>query len=194
MGGTIRVKSRVGEGTTFFIEMRFPIALVEEQQLCSPEDCHLEGMRVLLVEDNELNREIAEELLKDVGVNVTIASDGKQALNMFTDSAPGSFDAILMDIMMPNMNGYEAAKAIRAGSHADAQTIPIIAMTANAYVEDVAQALASGMNAHVAKPIDVQHLYGVLNQYYRTGDTLILQRIIKKPENDGETSGGTILK
>jgi signal transduction histidine kinase/CheY-like chemotaxis protein len=194
MGGTIRVKSRVGEGTTFYVEMRFPIALVEAQQLCSPEDCHLEGMRVLLVEDNELNREIAEELLKDVGVNVTIASDGKQALDMFTDSAPGSFDAILMDIMMPNMNGYEAAKAIRAGSHADAQTIPIIAMTANAYVEDVAQALASGMNAHVAKPIDVQHLYGVLNQYYRTGDTLILQRIIKKPENDGETSGGTILK
>jgi signal transduction histidine kinase/AmiR/NasT family two-component response regulator len=194
MGGTIRVKSRVGEGTTFFIEMSFPIALVEEQQLCSPEDCHLEGMRVLLVEDNELNREIAEELLKDVGVNVTIALDGKQALDLFTESAPGSFDAILMDIMMPNMNGYEAAKAIRAGSHADAQTIPIIAMTANAYVEDVAQALASGMNAHVAKPIDVQHLYGVLNQYYQSKDTLILQRIIKKPKNDGETSGGTILK
>jgi signal transduction histidine kinase/CheY-like chemotaxis protein len=195
MGGTICVKSRVGEGTTFFIEMSFPIALVEEQQLCSPEDCHLEGMRVLLVEDNELNREIAEELLKDVGIKVTIASDGKQAVDMFTESAPGSFDAILMDIMMPNLNGYEATKAIRAGSHADAQTIPIIAMTANAYVEDVAQALASGMNAHVAKPIDVQQLYGVLNQYYQSeDDTLILQRIIKKPENDGETSGGTILK
>jgi CheY-like chemotaxis protein len=123
-------------------------------------------MSVLLVEDNELNMEIAQEILNDAGIRVVTASDGKEAVEIFEDSAWDSFDAILMDVMMPNMNGYEATRAIRSGPHPKGATIPIIAMTANAYVEDIAAALSSGMNAHVPKPIDVNYLFGVLNQYY----------------------------
>jgi CheY-like chemotaxis protein len=167
MGGTIRVKSSPGEGSCFHLEMSFDLDDTQEEELPGAVDCSLEGMRILLVEDNELNREIAQEILEDAGATVTTAEDGREALGLFIDSAPGSFDAILMDVMMPNMNGYEATRAIRASAHSDAASIPIIAMTANAYVEDVAAALESGMNAHVAKPIDISYLFGVLGQYYK---------------------------
>jgi CheY-like chemotaxis protein len=125
----------------------------------------LQGMRVLLVEDNELNMEIAKEILEEEGVYITEAADGQMAVNLFTASEPGSYDAILMDIMMPVMNGYDATKAIRASKHPEAETIPIIAMTANAYREDVEMAKEAGMNAHVAKPIDVDLLLSILEQY-----------------------------
>jgi signal transduction histidine kinase/CheY-like chemotaxis protein len=166
MGGSISVQSRPGDGTVVRIEMSFEAVQNEKKPSENPGQFELEGMSVLLVEDNELNMEIAQEILNDAGIRVVTASDGKEAVEIFEDSAWDSFDAILMDVMMPNMNGYEATRAIRSGPHPKGATIPIIAMTANAYVEDIAAALSSGMNAHVPKPIDVNYLFGVLNQYY----------------------------
>jgi CheY-like chemotaxis protein len=122
-------------------------------------------MRVLLVEDNELNIEIAQEMLEDEGVLVTTAENGQMAVDTFTQAPADSFDIILMDVMMPVMNGLEATRAIRASDHPEAKTIPIIAMTANAYAEDVAISLEAGMNEHVAKPIDFDRLFTVMNQY-----------------------------
>jgi CheY-like chemotaxis protein len=130
-----------------------------------PNVVSLKGMKVLLVEDNELNMEIAQELLEDEDIVVTTAENGKIAFDTFTQSPPGTFEAILMDVMMPVMNGLEATKAIRASDHPEAKTIPIIAMTANAYAEDVSASLAAGMNEHVAKPIDFDRLLTVLSQY-----------------------------
>jgi CheY-like chemotaxis protein len=125
----------------------------------------LTGMHVLLVEDNELNLEIAQELLTDEGVAVTTAMNGQEAVDIFCASPPGTFQVILMDVMMPVMNGYEATGAIRASAHPDAASVPIIAMTANAYEEDVHRALDAGMNAHIAKPINVDHFLSLLAQY-----------------------------
>jgi CheY-like chemotaxis protein len=153
-------------GSRFVVEVSFETAEMEETTVKSTEECHLEGMRVLLVEDNELNREIAQEILEEAGVIVTTAEDGKQALDIFVEKPAGSFHAILMDIMMPNMNGYEATQTIRISGKMDSATIPIIAMTANAYAEDVAQAFASGMNGHIAKPIDIPLLFNMLAKYY----------------------------
>jgi CheY-like chemotaxis protein len=125
----------------------------------------LQGMKVLLVEDNELNMEIATEILSDEGIITTEAENGRVACDIFKASEPGTFDLILMDVMMPVMNGYDATREIRACSHPQAETIPIIAMTANAYREDVEKAMEAGMNAHVAKPIDIHLLLSVLEQY-----------------------------
>jgi CheY-like chemotaxis protein len=118
-----------------------------------------------LVEDNELNMEIATEILGDEEMVITQAVNGKEALDIFTDSAVGTYDVILMDVMMPVMNGLEATMAIRASSHPQARTIPIIAMTANAYKEDEEKVIAAGMNAHVAKPVNVDLLMSVLGHY-----------------------------
>ncbi len=169
MGGSITVKSEIDKGSCFTVDVQFEISNIAETTVKKQEDCHLEGMRILLVEDNELNREIAHEILQDAGAVVTCAEDGRKAVDMFVESEQGSFDAVLMDIMMPNMNGYDATKAIRSSGKPDAADIPIIAMTANAYSEDVAKAFASGMNAHVAKPIDIPYLLNVLSQYYQVG-------------------------
>jgi signal transduction histidine kinase/CheY-like chemotaxis protein len=171
MDGTIEVKSEIGKGSCFIVELAFDInkdispekADVEHTIVC------LEGMRVLLVEDNELNMEIAEEILEGEGIIVTCAENGQIAVDTFTKAPSGTFDVILMDIMMPVMNGYEATEAIRHSDHPEAATIPIIAMTANAYAEDVQKALAAGMNAHVAKPIDLNRLFSVLNEYKECG-------------------------
>jgi signal transduction histidine kinase/CheY-like chemotaxis protein len=173
MGGSISVRSKQGEGTCFTVEITFDVAEQEENEknaaiieaeAQSPES--LEGMKILLVEDNELNMEIAEEILSDEGIEVTEAVDGKDAYDKFVASEPGDYDAILMDVMMPIMNGYESTSAIRASDHPMASSIPIIAMTANAYKEDVEKAFASGMNAHVAKPIDIDRLLKILGQCY----------------------------
>jgi CheY-like chemotaxis protein len=174
MGGTIGVRSRQNEGTCFTVELTLdaqeqqePVEsyeVIRETEGPLPES--LEGMKVLLVEDNELNMEIATEILSDEGIEVTGAMDGKEGYDKFLASKPGDYDAILMDIMMPNMNGYESTSAIRASDHPMASTIPIIAMTANAYKEDVEKAFASGMNAHVAKPIDIDRLLNILGQCY----------------------------
>ena len=123
------------------------------------------GKRILLVEDNEINQLIAEELLKNTGAIVETADNGKAALEKFIQEPDGSFAAVLMDIQMPVMNGYEAARAIRQSEKEDAQTIPIIAVTADAFVEDVAKALSAGMNEHIAKPIDIGELYRVLQRF-----------------------------
>ena len=122
----------------------------------------LKGLRLLLVEDNELNAEIAGTLLKDEGAQITVVRDGKQALDMFRDNKPGTFDGILMDIMMPVMNGLEATKAIRALDREDAGTIPIIAMTANAFAEDARQCIEAGMNAHLSKPLNMDKVISTI--------------------------------
>jgi CheY-like chemotaxis protein len=166
MGGEITVDSKLNEGSLFTVTLTFDVSKEEAVKKKNMANINFDGMKVLLVEDNELNLEIAEEILTDKGLQVTTALDGVQAVDTFMVSKPGTFDAILMDIMMPHMNGYEATRTIRTSGHPEAGTIPIIAMTANAYAEDVAKAIEAGMNAHVSKPIDMNHLFSVLGQYY----------------------------
>ncbi len=168
MGGTITVESRLHEGSKFVIELSFDIDQDAAAAVEAPEETelHLDGMRVMLVEDNELNAEIAQFMLEDVGITVTCVENGQLALEMFQNQAAGSFDVILMDIMMPVMNGLDATRAIRALDRPDAKTIPIIAMTANAYEDDIRHALEAGMNGHMAKPIDTGLLYRTLDELY----------------------------
>ena len=167
MGGKIEVSSKQGIGSTFTIEIPLIIA---EQTLAEKEeklrkDMDLHGLHVLLAEDNDLNAEIAIALLEEKGMIVTRAADGKSALAQFCDTAPGTFDLILMDIMMPEMNGYEATKAIRnLQERPDGKKIPIIAMTANAFAEDVQAALNAGMDDHVAKPMDMDVLISAIEK------------------------------
>ncbi len=163
MGGTIAVKSKKGEGSTFTVDMEF--ALPEQTEEPEPEivveaaERLLPGKRFLVAEDNEINAEILGEVLKLEGVEYDLAKDGREAVELFANSAPGYYDMILMDIQMPRMNGYEATKAIRTSGRPDARTVPIAAMTANAFSEDVQRALDSGMNVHIAKPIDIAALH-----------------------------------
>ena len=166
MNGSISVESVLNEGSCFTVEL--PLAIDTDAAAKQPAEetlTDIRGMRLLLVEDNELNKEIAQELLEDEGALVTVAEDGQIAVDTFTQSAPGSFDAILMDIMMPRMNGYDATAAIRALDRADARTVPIIAMSANAFEEDVEKSLAVGMNAHLAKPINLAELTKTLGAF-----------------------------
>lgn len=168
MGGTIEVTSKENVGTSFVITLTFEIApkpkAVPEEKT-SGSDISLSDLHILLVEDNGLNAEIAETLLSDRGVKVTLAQDGKQAVELFEKNAPNTFNAILMDLMMPVMDGYSATKAIRSLDRPDAAEIPIIAMTANAFDEDIKRCLDSGMNAHLAKPIDINKVFEVLSKY-----------------------------
>jgi signal transduction histidine kinase/CheY-like chemotaxis protein len=172
MGGTISVKSRLGQGTCFTVEIVFDIDYEYQKKPFYDRTVQLEGLNVLLVEDNELNMEIARVILSEEGVNITEAENGQAAFEKFEESEPHSFDVILMDIMMPVMNGYDATKAIRSSAHPDAQTIPIVAMTANAYREDVEKAMEAGMDAHIAKPIDVNRLLAILEQYKHETDDM----------------------
>ena len=166
MGGAITFESEKGVGTTFVIRIPFKIDLDadkrEEQKDVSEKS--IKGLHILLAEDNELNMEIAEFVLQDEGADVTKAWDGQEAVELFRNSAPGEFDVILMDIMMPVMNGYEATKMIRSLDREDAKTIPIIAMTANAFTEDRIRAKEAGMDEHVAKPVDVELLIKVIHK------------------------------
>lgn len=166
MGGTITFESEQGVGTTFVIRVPFKIDMEadkrEEQNDVSEKA--ITGLHILLTEDNELNMEIAEFMLQNEGAEVTKAWNGQEAVELFSKSKPGEFDAILMDIMMPVMNGYEAAKRIRSLDREDARGIPIIAMTANAFTEDRLKAKEAGMDEHIAKPIDVKLLLKTIHQ------------------------------
>ena len=125
---------------------------------------NIAGMQVLLVEDNEINCEIVEYILREAGAEVITANDGRVAVDAFTASAPGTFDCVLMDLMMPVMSGYEAARVIRSLEREDAKNIPIIALSANAFEEDIALAKDAGMNEHLAKPIDIRRMFKVMSQ------------------------------
>ena len=166
MGGTITFESEKGVGTTFVIRVPFKIDLDadkrEEQKDVSEKS--IKGLHILLAEDNELNMEIAEFVLQNEGADVTKAWDGQEAVELFRNSEPGEFDVILMDIMMPVMNGYETTKMIRSLDREDAKAIPIIAMTANAFTEDRIRAKEAGMDEHVAKPVDVELLIKVIHK------------------------------
>ena len=168
MGGTISVQSKKHEGTTFTVDI--PLEITDQE--CKKSDTgfsekvNLTGVNVLLAEDNELNAEIAAVQLEEFGMNVERAVDGKNAVEVFRDHPEGTFDVILMDIMMPEMNGYEAAKAIRAmNDRSDGKTIPIIAMTANSFAEDVQASLDAGMNAHLSKPIVMEEVIKTISRY-----------------------------
>ena len=167
MGGSIQVESRQGIGTKFTIDLSFDIALKEEvygsEDTIESSAIHtIKGKRILLVEDNELNAEIAKTVLEDVGALITRAENGQQALELFKEKPAGTFDVILMDLMMPVMDGYTATRKIRELERSDAKTVPIIAMTANAFDEDRKRSREAGMNGHLAKPLNIQDIIGTI--------------------------------
>ena len=169
MEGTISVKSEKGIGSRF--EIKIPFEFIENnvkeksQRKKDKIDISLEGKKILLVEDNELNLEIAEFLLKDNGADVTTAMDGVQAVKTFESSDEGWFDVILMDIMMPYMDGFEATRKIRAMNRTDAAKVPILDMTASVLSDDIKKAKKAGINEHISKPIDIQRLLSVLSDF-----------------------------
>ena len=168
MGGSISVESKKGVGSTFTVEI--PLELTE-QVIQSEQKQHLHrdltGIHVLMAEDNDLNAELATIMLEDAGMTVTRASDGKEVVDLFKNHPRGTYDLILMDIMMPNMDGHQAAKAIRALGieRSDAVTIPIIALSANAFIDDIQESLDLGMNAHISKPINMEELIDTITKY-----------------------------
>ena len=170
MGGSIAVESKKGVGSTFTVEI--PLELTE-QVIQSEQKQHLHrdltGIHVLMAEDNDLNAELATIILEDAGMTVTRASDGKEVVDLFKNHPRGTYDLILMDIMMPNMDGHQAAKAIRALGieRSDAVTIPIIALSANAFIDDIQESLDSGMNDHISKPINMEELIDTITRYIK---------------------------
>lgn len=170
MGGKIWVDSRVGEGSTFTVEIPFgSVQEWKENPEADGKPGHVEydfqGRRILLAEDNELNREIAAELIGSAGADIETAENGREALTMFEASPPGYYDLILLDVQMPVMNGYEAAKRIRTLKRPDALSIPIFAMTANAFAEDEEESRLAGMDEHITKPLDIEIVYSKINMY-----------------------------
>lgn len=168
MGGSITVESELGKGSCFTVVLPFPIAHCEKSIKKKEEETpDISGLHLLLVEDNELNAEIASFMLTDSGANVETASNGLEALRKFEQADPGTYDAILMDVMMPVLDGLAATKKIRALEREDAKTIPILAMTANAFKEDKQKCRDAGMNAHLAKPLEIQKVIATIAQYCR---------------------------
>ena len=172
MGGTIDVTSELHVGTSFYVEIPLDIDKNPQARAEAVEkmlDCSLAGMNVLLAEDNDLNAEIAQALLESEDVVVTRAADGNEAVDLYLSRPAGSFDAILMDIMMPGMDGYEATRVIRLSGKSDAADIPIIALTANAFAEDAQAARDAGMNDHLPKPLDFNKLKNMLARIKQYG-------------------------
>ncbi len=168
--GTVEIDSQVGKGSV--VQITLPLRIDESWSTPPVEEetnvqASIAGMHVLLVEDNELNCEIIEFMLKEAGADVVTANDGKAAVDAFTSSTPGTFDCVLMDLMMPVMSGYEATRVIRALNRPDAGTVPVIAISANAFEEDIAMAKDAGVNEHLAKPIDIKKLFRIMNQLRR---------------------------
>ena len=177
MGGTIEITSKEGTGSQFIITIPFKKAKAPEEMpvenVSEYTEASVQGLHLMLVEDNELNAEIAQVLLSDEGAIVTTVGNGKQALDLFAHSAPHTFDAILMDIMMPVMDGLTATKKIRNVPHTDAKTIPIIAMTANAFEEDAKKCFDAGMNAHLTKPLQIEVVVGTIARLCKTKETAV---------------------
>ena len=166
-GGTLSFESIQGKGTKFILHISFEISAEESEKKSQMyQNCSVEGIQVLLVEDNELNMEIAEFLLKEEKMIVTKAWNGREAVEIFENSEPGYFDVILMDLMMPQMGGLEATRRIRKLDRRDAKTIPIFAMTANAFLDDIAQSKAAGMNEHFSKPLQMEKVIDAIRFYY----------------------------
>ena len=166
MGGTIEVSSRENIGSTFVITLPFELAKGRKEALEVPTETEdISGLHILLVEDNELNAEIAETLLKDEGAEIILAKDGQEATDIFQKNPPKTFDVILMDVMMPRMDGLTATRNIRTMDRPDAKTIPIIAMTANAFAEDAQKCLDAGMNGHLAKPLHMDQVIATIARY-----------------------------
>ena len=167
MKGTVVVDSQAGKGSV--VRITLPLRVDQDWKPRPQEEgrSDVAGMRVLLVEDNEINCEIVEFMLRDAGAEVVTANDGKAAVDAFQAAAPGAFDCILMDLMMPVMSGYESARVIRSLDRADAGTVPIIALSANAFEKDIALARDAGMNAHLAKPVDIRKMFQVMNRLRR---------------------------
>ncbi len=167
MGGSIQIESELDLGSRFTVVL--PLETVEtsenQEENLETQDADITGKKILLVEDNELNQEIAAYMLQERGLEVTVAVNGKEAVELFEQSNPDTFDLIFMDVMMPQMNGYEATRAIRELDRPDAVSVPIIAMTANAYAEDVREAKEAGMNEHMAKPLDPEVINRILTQW-----------------------------
>lgn len=172
MGGTIEISSELGVGSTFNVQIPLDIDKNPQAHIKPVEatpNCSLAGMNVLLAEDNDLNAEIAQTLLESEDVVVTRAANGNEAVDLYLSHPAGSFDAILMDIMMPGMDGYEATRMIRLSGKPDAADIPIIALTANAFVEDAKAAHDAGMSAHLPKPLDFDKLKNILARIKQHG-------------------------
>ncbi len=167
MKGTVEVNSQIGKGSA--VQITLPLRVDETRREDLPKEDRsawgdVAGMKVLLVEDNEINCEIVEYILKEAGAEVVTAKDGKAAVDAFAVSRPGTFDCVLMDLMMPVMSGYEAARVIRGLDRTDAATVPIIALSANAFEEDIALAKDAGMNEHLAKPVDMRKMFQVMSR------------------------------
>ena len=165
LGGTITVDSKKNIGTTFTIEIPMTLTTTKPLNSEAPANSDISGLHILLVEDNELNAEIAQTLLETAGAKTTVAHNGEQALEVFQNHAPKTFDAVLMDVMMPVMDGLTATRAIRNLDRPDAKTIPIIAMTANAFAENAEKCIAAGMDAHIAKPVEIETIKRVICKY-----------------------------